>query len=270
MANVKLSRPFSFLAASDWNWDVTSYSASSITISDGTHKQMFSGSFSKSGSSVSGTVTATKYFLSGALVYEISAASLSASKLATFASTSGDTQATYAYVLATNDVMTGSSGADALLGYAGADTLIGGAGADVLREGTGNDVLRGGAGNDTLTGEAGADVFRFDTALASNVDKVTDFNAVTGHDKIQLENSIFTHLAGGALSAGNYVEGASADAQDSDDYVIYDTATGKLYYDAEAADGSGSGAKLLIATLWNGTTTHPSASQIAPADFLIT
>lgn len=265
MATVTLSRPFSFLAAADWEWTVTAFSSSAITISDASHKQTFAGSFAESGSGLTGTVTSTKYFLDSVLVYQVTGVSLSASRMAVYADTAGDTQATYAYVLAGNDLVTGSSGADMLLGYAGADTLIGGAGADVLRGGAANDLLRGGTGNDTLTGDAGADVFRFDSATSTNLDKITDFNAAVQHDKIQLENSIFAKLAAGTLGTANYVEGTSA--VDGNDYVIYDPASGKLYYDA---DGSGAGAKVQLATLWSSATAHPSASQIAATDFLIT
>jgi hypothetical protein len=58
MATAKLSQPFSVLAAADWRWDVTAFSARSITISNGNHKQTFAGSFSESGSGVSGTLSA--------------------------------------------------------------------------------------------------------------------------------------------------------------------------------------------------------------------
>lgn len=265
MATVTLSRPFSFLAAADWEWTVTAFSSSAITISDASHKQTFAGSFAESGASVTGTVTSTRYFFDSALVYQVTGVSLSASRMATYADTAGDTQATYAYVLAGNDLINGSSGADALLGYAGTDTLVGGAGSDVLRGGAGNDLLRGGTGNDTLTGESGADIFRFDTAISANIDKITDFNATVQHDRIQLENSIFTKLAAGTLGSANYVEGTGA--LDANDYVIYEPASGKLYYDA---DGNGAGAKVQIATLWNGGATHPTASQIAATDFLVT
>ena len=74
-----------------------------------------------------------------------------------------------------------------------ANTLTGNSANNVLSGDTGNDTLDGGLGNDTLTGGAGKDVFRFTTAPAANIDKITDF--VAADDTIQLENAIFTKLS---------------------------------------------------------------------------
>jgi hypothetical protein len=138
----------------------------------------------------------------------------------------------------------GTSTNDSITAGVGNDSMSGGAGNDTLSGGTGNDTLVGGAGNDVLTGGDGADRFVFDTALgSSNVDTIKDF--VTGTDKIVLSAKVFTKFtgstAGTAITAGNLVigAGATAKAADSNDYLIYDTGTDVLYYDA---DGNGSGA----------------------------
>jgi Ca2+-binding RTX toxin-like protein len=127
-------------------------------------------------------------------------------------------------------------------GNSGANTLTGTAYADTILGGSGNDTLIGGAGNDELTGGAGADRFTFNTSLgALNCDTITDF--VTKTDKIALSATIFSKFtgssAGSAITAGNLVVGAgsTARANDANDYLIYDTTSDLLYYDA---DGSGS------------------------------
>lgn len=155
--------------------------------------------------------------------------------------------------------MQGNTAANTLKGYAGDDTLFGGAGADRLDGGDGADVLRGGKGNDALTGGAGADIFVFDAALTGNTDTVSDF--VPGTDRLQLDNDVFQGLAAGPLAASSFAIGAGLKtAQDADDRVIYDTATGTLYYDA---DGSGSTASpVAFAVLTR-------APAISVADFLI-
>ncbi|NBS96449.1 MAG: tandem-95 repeat protein, partial [Betaproteobacteria bacterium] len=127
-------------------------------------------------------------------------------------------------------------------GTSGADSITAGLGNDSIRGGVGNDTLVGGAGNDLLTGQVGADRFVFDTILGtSNIDTITDF--VTGTDKIVLSAKIFSKftgsIAGSAITTDNLVVGAGATAQDKDDYLIYDTTTDLLSYDA---DGSGTGA----------------------------
>ncbi len=112
---------------------------------------------------------------------------------------------------------------------------------------SGDNRLTGGAGNDTLTGGQGADSFRFASALdgSTNVGTIKDFNPVV--DVIELENGIFAKLTKlGTLAAANFRANASGKAIDANDFIVYETDTGKLFYDA---DGSGEGAAVLIATL---------------------
>lgn len=153
-----------------------------------------------------------------------------------------------------NDTLTGGSGANLLYGATGNDLIAGGAG---------NDTLRGGAGNDTLTGGSGADCFRFDYALnaSSNKDSITDFAAVD--DFIQLENAVFTRLtATGTLSASMLRAGAGVTtAADGNDYLIYNTTNGALYYDADG--NAGVYTPTLFAVLGAGKT-------LTAADLLVT
>jgi len=147
-----------------------------------------------------------------------------------------------------NDILSGGGGNDQLFGNENTDTLNGEAGDDQLDGGNGTDTLNGGLGNDILTGGAGNDTFVFNTALgAGNVDTITDFDAAN-NDKINLENSIFTAFGAttGTLSAANFVANAGGIAGDGNDFILYDTTTGNLYYDA---DGNGAGAKILFAHL---------------------
>ncbi|HVQ08965.1 MAG TPA: Ig-like domain-containing protein [Allosphingosinicella sp.] len=130
----------------------------------------------------------------------------------------------------------GGTGAINLTGNEFGQTLIGNYGANLLN---------GGSGNDVLYGLNGADMFAFTTALgAGNVDTVADF--VAGTDRIGLDDAIFTAI-GGALNANAFVIGTAAG--DADDRIVYDQATGRLFYDA---DGSGAGAAVQFATIGNG------------------
>jgi uncharacterized delta-60 repeat protein len=132
------------------------------------------------------------------------------------------------------NTLRGEDGDDRLDGMDGNDTLIGGPGDDTLIGGAGNDILKGGAGNDILTGGLGQDSFVFDTALSAttNCDRLT-FNVT--EDTIKLENAIFKKLAAtGTLSTANFASNSAGLAQDADDYIIHDTDSGALYYDATA------------------------------------
>ena len=92
-----------------------------------------------------------------------------------------------------------------------------------------------------LTGGKGKDMFVFATALnkATNLDKITDFNVKD--DSIQLENAIFKKIGKGTpLKPGKLNKRFFAlnKAKDKNDYIIYNSKTGVLSYDA---DGSGKG-----------------------------
>jgi Ca2+-binding RTX toxin-like protein len=120
----------------------------------------------------------------------------------------------------------------------------------------GANVLNGGGGNDVLNGFEGADRFDFTTALgAGNVDFIADL--VSGLDMIGLDDAVFTGLAPGALNPNAFRLGASA--QDADDRILYDPATGALYFDA---DGSGAGAAVQFAQVQAGTI-------ITAGDFIV-
>lgn len=134
-------------------------------------------------------------------------------------------------------------------------TLVSGAGningtgnaqSNTLLGNEGDNVLNGGAGKDTLRGGLGADAFQFTTLeLTANSDTVQDF--VAGEDRIELSISAFTALADfglGALDSGELAFGTRATT--ADQHLIYNSATGALFYDA---DGSGSAAQVRIAVL---------------------
>jgi Ca2+-binding RTX toxin-like protein len=99
----------------------------------------------------------------------------------------------------------------------------------------------------------------FNTALgASNVDIVTDFNVAA--DTISLENAIFTAIVGtGTLTVAQFTANASGIAQDASDRIVYETDTGKLFYDS---NGSAAGGAVQFAVLDSGLT-------ITNADFRI-
>ena len=139
---------------------------------------------------------------------------------------------------------TGDGADNSLGGQTGNDSLAGRGGNDTLAGAAGNDTLCGGAGSDRLNGGSGADQFVFDTALnaATNVDGVDDFTA--GTDRLVLDHLIFAQLGAGNLAAANF--NASGAAQDADDFIVYNAATGQLAYDADA---NGTGAAITFASL---------------------
>ncbi|MDW9806521.1 calcium-binding protein [Sinorhizobium meliloti] len=153
----------------------------------------------------------------------------------------------------------GSSAIDGT-GNALSNTLSGNNAANTLDGAAGNDFINGFLGNDTLIGSAGQDAFIFNTALnaSSNVDTIVDF--VVADDTIRLEDAIFTSIVGtGALTAAQFASNTTGLAADADDRVIYESDTGKLFYDS---DGNGGGGAVHFATL--------SANiAITAGDFLI-
>jgi Ca2+-binding RTX toxin-like protein len=140
----------------------------------------------------------------------------------------------------------GSGFNDFLIGNALSNTLLGNAGSDTLAGGIGNDVLGGGTGKDT---------FLFNTVLSNNIDRINDFIPVD--DTIKLENTIFTKLTNlGVINIAYFKVGIAAD---SNDYIIYNKASGTLLYDT---DGNGAGLAVKIAVLG----THPT---LTADDFMV-
>ncbi|MCT7662441.1 beta strand repeat-containing protein [Shinella kummerowiae] len=146
-----------------------------------------------------------------------------------------------------------------LTGSAFNDTLTGNSGGNSLIGGNGNDTLNGRAGSDTMTGGSGNDVFVFDTTLgATNIDSITDFSFVS--DTIRLDNAVFNAIVGvGFLSAAQFVANTSGTASDANDRIIYETDTGKLFYDS---NGNAAGGSVQFATLSAGL-------GITSADFFV-
>jgi Ca2+-binding RTX toxin-like protein len=144
-----------------------------------------------------------------------------------------------------------------ILGGVGNNKIWSGVGSDSLSGGAGNDTLHGGAGLDFLTGGADADAFVFDTApVASQADRITDFSVAD--DTIWLENAVFAKLGSvGDLNAAFFRVGAAA--ADANDYIIYNSANGALYYDS---NGNAAGGSTLIAMIG---ANHALTNQ----DFLI-
>jgi Ca2+-binding RTX toxin-like protein len=69
-----------------------------------------------------------------------------------------------------------------------------------------------------------------------------DFSS--GSDRIRLDDDIFGVFAAGVrttLLPGQFFAGAGASAaNDADDRIVYDTASGALYYDRDGIDGAAS------------------------------
>ena len=156
------------------------------------------------------------------------------------------------------NILSGNNAANVLRGFEGNDSIDGGRGADELRGGPGKDTIAGGfgadrifggQGSDSLSGGGGADAFSFDGDLgASNVDAILDFSVAD--DTILLNLAIFSELAAEGVLAPSAFRAGTA-AADADDRILYDTATGRIFYDA---DGTGDQAAILFATVTPGTT----------------
>ena len=136
-----------------------------------------------------------------------------------------------------------------LTGNEFAQQIIGNAGANKIDGKGGNDVLTGGAGKDTFLLTTAPDP-------TGNFDTIKDFSPVD--DTFSLSRLAFQGLAAGNLPTGAFAFGTRA--LQADDRIIYDKATGFLYFDQ---DGSG-GAYAPI----HFASVNPGVSVTA-ADFLV-
>ena len=152
---------------------------------------------------------------------------------------------------------------DPSVSYTNFESLRGGTGAttgdDTIVGTTGNDFISGGLGNDTLTGNGGINTFVFDTTPSpTNIDSITDFQV--GIDKISLESSIFNQLSGGTTLLGSEFEISSIGATSASTRIVYDSATGALFYDA---DGTAGASPVQFATLALGLALTASDFVVA-------
>ncbi|MXO48652.1 hypothetical protein GRI69_10320 [Erythrobacter vulgaris] len=133
------------------------------------------------------------------------------------------------------DTVRGGSGSDLIYGERGNDKIFGEADDDEIFGGDGADRIDGGAGNDLLSGGVGNDLFVFTAFGLQHADKITDFE---NGDKIGLDRgALFSSIEQeGALDPSAFVYGT--EAMDSDDRIIYQYATGKLFYDADGVGGA--------------------------------
>ena len=135
----------------------------------------------------------------------------------------------------TTNGLTGTSGID-LTGNELVQSITGNAG---------DNRLEGKGGSDTLRGLGGKDSFVFASTIgAANVDTIVDFNVAD--DRFLLSDAIFKALTPGLLSANAFQASTTGLAADADDRIVYETDTGKLFYDA---DGNGAGAAIQFAKL---------------------
>ncbi|MEQ1672184.1 MAG: calcium-binding protein, partial [Hyphomicrobium sp.] len=156
----------------------------------------------------------------------------------------------------TNPVnLTGNELKQVIRGNNGVNTILGGGGNDSLYGFGGNDTIESQAGNDALFGGTGVDRFQFrqsQLGAASGIDRIYDFSA---SDYIKIDTASVTSQR--ALFSTEFALGTSA--LDASDRVIYDSASGAMWFDA---DGNGAQAKILFAVL----DTKP---VIAASDFLL-
>ncbi len=116
------------------------------------------------------------------------------------------------------------------------ENVTGGLGKDKLVGDGKANMLDGLLGKDTLSGGAGKDKFLFDTGLGSdNADSITDFKHK--QDKLALDDAIFAAIGVKLDKAEFYAKAGARKAHDASDRIVYDSSTGKLYYDDDGKGG---------------------------------
>lgn len=138
-------------------------------------------------------------------------------------------------------------GALDLTGNASDNTLIGNASNNILAGGEGADILDGKGGVDTLTGGGGADQFFFHDSNGQ-AETVTDF--VHGTDRIAVDP---TEVLFSAFTANNLfnVTAIGGTTGSTEAQLIFETTTGKLYFDVDG-DTAGGDPAFVIGTLATG------------------
>ena len=159
-----------------------------------------------------------------------------------------------------NDSITG--GTDTL-----GDSLAGGAGNDSITSGASNDSIDAGAGNDTIlidtpvnttvAGGAGQDTFII--ANTASLTTITDFSTAD-IDIISFASAAFTSLSNPILADNLVIGTENVLALDTNDFLLYNSVTGSLSYDADA---NGANPAVEVALL------IPTGLALTEANFLV-
>lgn len=157
------------------------------------------------------------------------------------------------------DLVDLGAGNDTLRSEADGAELYGGAGNDDFTVSGEGVTVFGGSGNDsmfsynavTFVGGAGRDTVQVGDLWAENIVTFVDFNG--NQDKLLISDYEKPELSN--FRAANFRANGSGTAQDANDYIVYNTSTGALYYDV---DGNGADAAVQIATInvTNGSFDH--------------
>ena len=134
---------------------------------------------------------------------------------------------------------TGNINDNRITGNAVANTLTGGYGADTVLGGGGNDTLGVSSIGDTLIGGAGSDTYKFGNHISPPI--IQGF--LPGTDHLSFGDNTYG-LALAFAEGELYAADGAHTAHDSDDRFIYDTNSGKLYYDPDGSSG-GTAASLI-------------------------
>jgi serralysin len=141
-----------------------------------------------------------------------------------------------------NDSLQGNVGNDSIIGSDGNETTYGGQGGDTISGGGGNDFISGDKGSDALTGGAGSDIFAFGgfggDVPQLGLDTLVDFSLAEG-DKIRLDKQVFFGAdTARPINASEFQAGTPDAAGTSAAKIIYDSATGLLYFNVDSLPGN--------------------------------
>jgi serralysin len=169
-----------------------------------------------------------------------------------------------------NDTVDAGLGFDSIYGGSGDDVLSGDSpfevpGRDILVGGRGNDTIIAGVNEDTLTGGEGSDTFGFRNIWrGTEADQVVGFTS--GEDQIGISRSGFSRRFGseadfalGTLLENDFFSGSAPQPQGMDDAILYDTDSGRLFFDE---NGEEAGGRAQVATL-------QGAPELRASDFVI-
>ena len=168
-----------------------------------------------------------------------------------------------------DDTLNGSPAFSVINGLDGNDFIDGHTSAEIINGGNGDDTIRGVGGNDIIDGGAGKDTYQYFSFDSSSIytDVIVNFNAID--DRFELDNGPgYFGAIKGYLDADEFRSGAGiTSAADSNDFIIYNSTTGDLYFDY---DGNGSNVAIKLATLVNpiGTLTYSNFKMFSMGEFI--